>query len=184
MDNTDITPDPTTTTSSDPTTITSSSGPTSSSTSSSDPTSSSSYSSSDPTSSSSLPPSEIPGNPIEQNAYLRQLYSTLVNDKQEKVQVEVQKTAIIQSRSSKIMNANQILIIIFYVCCLIFAAVLFFFSKSPRITSLSVYQKIAILLVALTYPQWISIVDQLVMFVIRYLRALILGVQYTKYERQ
>jgi uncharacterized membrane protein YdfJ with MMPL/SSD domain len=108
----------------------------------------------------------------------------LVETQQEVTQVEVQQTEHLQSNTGRMSRVNLALIIIYYVCCILFAGYLFYLSKSPFIKSLSVYMKIGILLLALTYTLWITIIDQLVMFVVRYIRSFVLGVPYTRYKRQ
>lgn len=120
----------------------------------------------------------------EQNAYLQQIYQSLVNTQQEKIQIDVQKTVAQQAANSSMMKVNLGLLILFYVCCLLLAGLLFYLSKSAAIKTMSNYMKVAILVVAVMYPLWISMIDQIVVFIIRYMSSLILGVPYTKNIRQ
>ena len=121
---------------------------------------------------------------INENAQLKDLYIQLVGNKQEDTQKEVRQINFKQIKTNTISTVNYWLYILFYLACLVFAAMLFYFSKSPTILAMSKYVKIALLLVALTYPIWIRIIDQIVVFIIRYLGALIAGVPYTKSTRQ
>ena len=89
-----------------------------------------------------------------------------------------------QAKTYTISTVNYWLYILFYLSCLLLTAMLFFFSKSPTILAIPRYIKVAIILVAITYPTWISLIDQVVVFVFRYLYALAMGVPYTRKVRQ
>lgn len=121
---------------------------------------------------------------MNENDQLKDLYSQLVGVKQEDSQIEIQHAKFTQAKTGTVSTVNYWLFLIFYLACLGFAAMLFFFSKSPAILAMSVYMKIVLILVALTYPIWIQIVDQIVVFLLRYLYALIFGMPYTKNVRQ
>jgi len=121
---------------------------------------------------------------INENAQLKDLYSQLVGNKQEDIQKDVQQTKFKQVKTYTLSTVNYWLYILFYLSCLLLTAMLFFFSKSPTILAMSKYIKIAIILVAITYPVWISLIDQIVVFVFRYLYALAMGVPYTRKVRQ
>jgi K+-sensing histidine kinase KdpD len=121
---------------------------------------------------------------VNEQKQLKELYTRLVGNKQEETQKEAQQIKFKQASTNAVANVNYWLYILFYLACLVLTAMLFFFSKSPSILAMSKYMKIGIILVALTYPIWISIVDQIVVFILRYLYALIAGVPYTKKVRQ
>jgi hypothetical protein len=119
-----------------------------------------------------------------QNQYLKQIYAYLVETQEENNHVEVQQTVQLKSNSYNLNHVNLILILLYYACCILFAVYLFYLSKIPILKTMSVYMKCGILAVVLTYPLWITAVNQLLLFVIRYLQALILGIPYTKYKRE
>jgi hypothetical protein len=121
---------------------------------------------------------------INENAQLKDLYSQLVGNKQDDIQKDVQQIKFKQVKTYTLSTVNYWLYILFYLSCLLLTAMLFFFSKSPTILAMSKYIKIAIILVAITYPVWISLIDQVLVFVFRYLYALVMGVPYTRKVRQ
>jgi hypothetical protein len=118
------------------------------------------------------------------NTDLKDIYAQLIEKNNENVQKDVQQTKFKQIKINRIANINYWLFILFYLSCLVLTGMLFYFSKSPTILAMSRYKKIAIILLAVAYPIWIQVIDQIVVFILRILYAFMVGVPYTKRVRQ
>lgn len=127
---------------------------------------------------------EILSEQLSEQKQLKDLYTQLVGNTREKSQKESQQAKLTQVKTNTVATVNYWLYILFYLACLVLGAMLFYFSKSPSILGMSWYIKIILLLAALTYPIWVQIVDQILVFIIRYLTAIIMGASYSKNVRQ
>jgi cytochrome c oxidase subunit IV len=118
---------------------------------------------------------------LGENDRLREIYKQLTNHD---VQKTIQHTEHQQKKINSYMTINYVLFVLFYIACIVFAFMFFYMTKNETILGMSIYKKVGIFLLVITYPFWVSLLDQIVMFVLRYLYALALGVPYIKGIKQ
>jgi hypothetical protein len=118
---------------------------------------------------------------LGENDRLREIYKQLTNHD---VQKTIQHTEHQQKKINSYMTINYVLFVLFYIACIVFAFMFFYMTKNETILGMSIYKKVGIFLLVITYPFWVSLLDQVVMFVLRYLYALALGVPYIKGIKQ
>ena len=117
----------------------------------------------------------------EKNEALKELYNKMILPQSA---TSIQTGRYTLQKTATFSKINYYLFYLFYVSCIIFAVVFFYLSKNAKVNALKIYSKVFIFILIILYPIYASIILQIIVTIVKYIRSFISGIPYSTTPRR